>query len=200
MYTEEQAKGFIQSLNSMAKELGVEKLADYVLADLRFTTGSGSSKRGKHHYGDYGLLVHTYEVVDACMTLAEDVFYQYDIDKQVLFLSALYHDYGKAKGYSKGKYGEWDYNDVNIKLHHIPNSFLHWNESLTKYQEARKESDWEDFESIRDSVSHAILAHHGRKEWSSPVTPKTREAWLLHLADGMSARLNDCLNYQRENK
>jgi 23S rRNA maturation-related 3'-5' exoribonuclease YhaM len=38
-----------------------------------------------------------------------------------------------------------------------------------------------------DSVSHCILSHHGRKEWGSPVEPKTPEAWILHAADMLSA-------------
>jgi 3'-5' exoribonuclease len=33
-----------------------------------------------------------------------------------------------------------------------------------------------------------MLAHHGRKEWGSPVEPATNEAWILHAADMMSSR------------
>lgn len=40
-----------------------------------------------------------------------------------------------------------------------------------------------------DALLHAILAHHGRKEWGAPVEPATLEAWLVHLADLAEARL-----------
>ena len=33
---------------------------------------------------------------------------------------------------------------------------------------------------------------HGQREWGSPVMPKSRVAWLLHLSDGISARMADC--------
>ena len=35
-------------------------------------------------------------------------------------------------------------------------------------------------------------AHHGIRAWGSPVSPNTQLAWLLHLSDNLSARLNDC--------
>jgi 23S rRNA maturation-related 3'-5' exoribonuclease YhaM len=43
-----------------------------------------------------------------------------------------------------------------------------------------------------DEVTHAILSHHGQREWGSPVRPATKLAWILHTCDMMSARVNDC--------
>ena len=40
-----------------------------------------------------------------------------------------------------------------------------------------------------DHLTHALLAHHGRKEWGAPVEPQTVEAWLVHLADLAEAQL-----------
>jgi 3'-5' exoribonuclease len=40
-----------------------------------------------------------------------------------------------------------------------------------------------------DALLHAMLAHHGRKEWGAPVEPQTVEAWLVHLADLAESRL-----------
>lgn len=42
-----------------------------------------------------------------------------------------------------------------------------------------------------DAVTHCILAHHGRKEWGSPVEPQTLEALVLHQADMLSAKFGD---------
>ena len=39
-----------------------------------------------------------------------------------------------------------------------------------------------------NQVGHCILAHHGHKEWGSPVEPITTEARILHFADDLSAR------------
>lgn len=41
-----------------------------------------------------------------------------------------------------------------------------------------------------ERLTHAILAHHGRKEWGAPVEPHTAEAWLVHLADYAESHLD----------
>jgi 3'-5' exoribonuclease len=40
-----------------------------------------------------------------------------------------------------------------------------------------------------DQLTHAVLAHHGRREWQAPVEPQTAEAWVVHLADLVESRL-----------
>ena len=52
------------------------------------------------------------------------------------------------------------------------------------------------FTDEHDEVLHAILSHHGRREYGSPVSPSTRIAWLLHLCDSISARMFDCNIFQ----
>jgi len=39
------------------------------------------------------------------------------------------------------------------------------------------------------SLLHAMLAHHGSRDWGAPVEPQSVEAWLVHLADLAEARL-----------
>jgi 23S rRNA maturation-related 3'-5' exoribonuclease YhaM len=67
-------------------------------------------------------------------------------------------------------------------IHHISRSGLVW-------CQAAQNAGWN--QPDIDEVWHCILSHHGMKEWGSPVAPQTRMAWLLHLADGLSARLDD---------
>lgn len=40
-----------------------------------------------------------------------------------------------------------------------------------------------------DALMHALLAHHGRKEWGSPIEPHSVEAWLVHAADLVESQL-----------
>jgi 23S rRNA maturation-related 3'-5' exoribonuclease YhaM len=47
------------------------------------------------------------------------------------------------------------------------------------------------------NITHNILSHHGMREWGSPVAPATKEAWILHLCDNMSARLDDCNKHDK---
>ena len=39
-------------------------------------------------------------------------------------------------------------------------------------------------------LRHIVLAHHGRKEWGSPVEPMMPEALLVHHADDLDAKLD----------
>ena len=78
---------------------------------------------------------------------------------------------------------EWENSDHRRLIHHISRSSIIWNEACKK-----SEHIWKRF---ADPVTHAILAHHGGRSMGSPVAPKSREAWILHLCDGISARVYD---------
>jgi 3'-5' exoribonuclease len=39
-------------------------------------------------------------------------------------------------------------------------------------------------------LEHAILAHHGRREFGSPVLPQTMEALLVSFIDELDAKMN----------
>jgi 3'-5' exoribonuclease len=39
-------------------------------------------------------------------------------------------------------------------------------------------------------LRHLILSHHGEFEYGSPKRPKTKEAFVLHFADNLDAKLN----------
>lgn len=182
---------YLNKLKDHASNIGVSDLANVVLSDPRFSFWSGSSKKVQHHYGQGGLLRHTYEVVELCL-ITRLRFYK-TVDLKTLFLAALFHDYGKV----------WDYNcgvafeqyimleEVfsckkslhNRKIHHISRSVIEWTRAVDRI--GAKGFD-------PDEVTHAILAHHGQREFGSPVAPYTQVAWLLHFCDGISARMDDC--------
>jgi 3'-5' exoribonuclease len=52
---------------------------------------------------------------------------------------------------------------------------------------------WKDLvpasEDVRLHLLHLIGAHHGEREFGSPVSPKTPEAMALHYIDNLDARL-----------
>lgn len=170
-------------LHHVAQTLGCETLASKVLDDTRFPTWSGSHHEKAHHYGDGGLLTHTFEVVTLALNTASLYKDVHTIDEKQLFLSALYHDYGKIWDYDRADGGKWTQNSHRRKIHHISRSNVEW----VRWAMAIGVSD-----ELIDAVSHNILSHHGGRECGSPMSPLTREAWILHLADSMSARIDDC--------
>lgn len=168
-------------LQEWSEALGVSFISSRVLNDIRFQKWSGSEYRDgkkRHHYGEYGLVQHTAEVVRLCMNMTQ-VYPK--LDKTILFLAALFHDIGKTYDYIPREDG-WKATDHKKLFHHITRSVLIWEETATKAGLSK----------IKDAVTHAILAHHGLREWGSPVAPQTPEAWVLHLCDSMSARLDEC--------
>ena len=42
---------------------------------------------------------------------------------------------------------------------------------------------------LESIIKHCILAHHGEFEYGSPELPKTIEAFILHCADNMDAKV-----------
>ena len=181
-----------------AKILRVYDIASVVIDDPRFELWSGSSKEHQHHYGKGGLVQHTCEVVDLCFANISAL--QLNLDPVEVYLSALYHDCGKMWDYEphhvdisdprghdtsyEVDYNSWHGNEHKRLIHHISRSALVWNSACIQH-------GGKYYNLYADRVTHNILSHHGHREWGSPVMPKTQAAWLLHLCDGISARMND---------
>jgi putative nucleotidyltransferase with HDIG domain len=195
------SKDVIESKNYLiakAQEFGQPcfLLASLILHNPDFSLWSGSSKPEQHHYGDGGLIIHTAEVVRLCLEVNQSM--NAKVNDELLYLAALYHDVGKMWDYeqdivydmldSANKFGMnvgkstggWSSTEHKYKIHHISRSALVWNLNAQNYYSS----------SQIDVVTHAILAHHGFREWGSPVEPRSKMAWILHLCDNLSARLD----------
>lgn len=186
-----------EQLIRRAEILDIYDIASIVIADPRFELWSGSSKPHQHHYGKGGLIQHTCEVVDLCFANIAEL--QLNLDPKEVYLSALFHDCGKMWDYTpvckdlsdpRGNehnyvtdYSQWTSTSHKRLIHHISRSALVWNAACAQHSFK--------YGRYADSVTHNILSHHGCREWGSPVMPKTKAAWLLHLCDGISARMND---------
>ena len=171
----------MDTLRRMASGHRVSKIANEVLSDPRFAIWGGSSGEGAHHNYHGGLAEHTMEV--AQLADANARLLRVDVNHQELFLAALFHDVGKMWDYEYNEVsGKWQGTKHKRIIHHISRSGVEWVKAVEKTNSFRESSD---------NVLHAILAHHGRREWGSPVAPLSRVAWLVHLADQLSARMND---------
>lgn len=166
-------------------------LANVVLHDDDFYKWSGSCHKGQHHYGTGQLAQHTLEVLQIMFAVHDTL--PYELDKDVMFLSAIYHDIGKTYDYGRRtsldvetfskKETTWYGTDHKRNIHHISRSAMIFHHEATLLG-----LDWK----LMDKILHCILSHHTRREYGSPVAPNSREAWLLTLSDNMSARMYDC--------
>ena len=191
---------YLQDLKNSCKCWGISEYTDPVLTDPKFEYWSGSGSSIHHHYGDGGLCKHTYEVY----SLSKNIVSSYDmyggkpvIDIYELFISIIWHDYGKIWDYQRKNDGTWGKFDNHARqIHHISRSALEFSKHVEKLKSVDRLHKYIN----TDNILHNILSHHGMREWGSPVAPATREAWILHLADNLSARLDDCDKHDRIKK
>jgi 3'-5' exoribonuclease len=158
-----------------------------VLGDTLFRTCYGSA--GKHHAYEGGLAVHVSEVVRGCLAMAEAYP---EADKEVLIVSAIYHDFTKIYEYDVTKPGTGTYSDgepvkyaktqFSKYIRHVAGSYGEFLRNIDELDFPYSEAIMEKFMKIE----HCILAHHGRREWGSPVEPQILEAQILHFADMLS--------------
>ena len=179
-------------LAARSAEVGMDCVCSRVLEDRLWCEAPASA--GTHHCRESGLLEHTDEVVELAWSAANAADQQLgpDCDRRVLVVAGIYHDLLKTRDYhwevkpdGRIAVGHKPYHNL---IHHISGSYAEFMRVCSQLtpaqlglQSYKQKRHWE------DAVGHAILAHHGRLEWHSPVTPQTKEAIILHHADSLSA-------------
>jgi 3'-5' exoribonuclease len=156
----------------------------YHNADVADAIMTCSAARHLHHSYLGGLLEHTVSVAQICVFLSGR--YKH-INRDLLIASALLHDI--AKIYELSAFPANEYTDDGQLLGHLVMGALLVSETADKIP---------DFpHTLKSLLMHSILAHHGEYEFGSPKLPYTIEAYVLHLADNMDAKikmLEDTLN------
>lgn len=154
-------------------------LCKNVLGDKRIRDALLSAPGAKaiHHAYAGGLLEHTLGIMRICKALAE--LYP-GVDKEILLVAALLHDLGKAFELSHGMSRE--YTDEGRLIGHILMGLEEVEPFLRKAKDLPKE--------LVMHLKHLIISHHGELEFGSPRRPKTVEAFILHYADNLDAKIN----------
>lgn len=132
--------------------------------------------KGMHHAYAGGLLEHTLSVASLCMRIADNYP---QLDRQALFAGAVCHDLGKIWELSQGL--AIDYTTTGRLIGHI-------NLLVDKLKPFIKKSGLEPH--LAEHLEHLVLSHHGTHEFGSPRLPSSAEAFVLHYADNIDAKLN----------
>jgi len=131
---------------------------------------------GRHHAYIGGLLEHTIAVATICESLAASYG---RVDHDLLLAAALLHDVGKTEELSFDT--GFDYTDAGRLVGHV----VLGERIVSRAIEGLSRSLPDD---IALRLRHAILAHHGEREWGAPCQPCSLEALLLHHADNVDAQ------------
>lgn len=131
-----------------------------------------------HHAYAGGLLEHMFSVAGLCLKLSD---HYPELDRQTLFVAALFHDIGKLDELSGGIAN--DYTDEGKMLGHIVQGIL----MLKPFLDKAKVDPV-----LALHFEHLILSHHGEPEFGAPRVPLSPEAFCLHYADNMDAKLAQC--------
>ena len=171
----ESARSLIESIeDSHLSQLG-KLIFDNPQFIQEFTSSPGGMKW--HHPYIGGLLEHSVGVAEICDFTAQK---HPELNRDLLVLTALIHDVGKIKEYSATT--TIDYTDEGRLEGHIVIG-----ERFVRNMCDRVEG----FPSnLRMLLSHLMLSHQGRKEFSSPVEPMIPEGFVLYYADEMDSKLN----------
>lgn len=169
--------------------IGSEKLRAAcmtVIDDDRFFVSPAAAK--KHQAWDGGLAQHTREVMEIALAMADAECLQASTSTDVIVAGVLWHDYGKIWDYKRNPNVEspyapagepkWVYDRHRWTVRHLSRSYAEFLRAAEAAGCATNEIE---------EVSHCILAHHGRNEWGSPVTPLSLEASIIHYADCIDA-------------
>ncbi|MFI3229983.1 MAG: HD domain-containing protein [bacterium] len=148
---------------------------------------SHSAAKTMHHNYLGGLIEHTISVAQICDFLAS----QYDyINRDLLITSAFLHDIGKI--YELSPFPENDYTDDGNLLGHIVMGVEFINSEASKIDGFPHK--------LLSLLKHSILSHHGIYEYGSPKRPKIMEAFLLHHADSIDAKIKIYHDVIKDNK
>ena len=157
-----------------------KKFMRSVLSDKRIRAQllKAPAAKSVHHAYAGGLLEHMLSVAELCMLMAG---HYPELDRQVLLAAALLHDIGKID--EMGGMLVTEYTDEGRLLGHIVQGLVMLEPYLRK---AGLEPE------LVMHFKHLIASHHGEPEFGAAREPATPEAFVLHYADNIDAKLVQC--------
>ena len=128
-----------------------------------------------HHAYQGGLLNHTHQMLHMLEGLYPCLPYQIKVERCILAI--LFHDYGKVYEYNRQ-------GDTQSDMYLLGHIYI----GAHKLQNVLEQHSVEPDEVKR--IVHCVLAHHGQREYGSPVLPCIQEAAIVTYLDNISAKVD----------
>jgi len=139
-----------------------------------------------HHSYTAGLLEHVWSMTRVAGFLADHYAKYYNelnppLNKGVIVAATILHDIGKLR--------ELDYHPVETKYTKEGQLIGHVLIGRDLVRDAARKIDDFPVETLL-LLEHAILSHHGKREFGAPIIPLTLEALLVSYVDDLDAKMN----------
>ena len=155
------------------------RLCEAILADPELMTRFKLAPAAKsmHHAYIGGLLEHTLSVI----TLVYRICNHYpDLDRDLLIAGAFLHDIGKISEFVYDTH--IDYSDAGRLVGHMVLGTQIVEDKIRTIEGFPEETSL--------LIKHLILSHHGEAQFGAVRLPASKEAFALHMADDLDAKMN----------
>ena len=146
---------------------------EQLLSDFPYYFDCPGAKRFHHAYR-HGLLEHSVQIIELCFGMVSTFDDGIKVDKDLIIVGSILHDVGKINCYQFVE-GSIDTLPIIAEHDHIVNGIKIASQYIKTTQ--------------LDQLIHIIASHHKEKNYGSPITPITNEAWLINTADDLSSKI-----------
>ena len=169
----------LNNLAAQVKNPYLKSLLRSFFTDSDFVEQMKQSPAAKamHHAYLGGLLEHTVSVTRLLGRICD---HYPRLDRDLLVAGAILHDIGKVDEFSY--HLQLDYTDAGRLLGHVVLGVQRVQEKIKKIKGFPPD--------LSLAIQHLIISHHGEYEFGSPKRPKILEAFALHYADDLDAKIN----------
>lgn len=139
-----------------------------------------------HHSYNGGLLEHVWSMTRVAVFLSDHYAKYYNtlnppLNKSIIVAAAVLHDIGKLK--------ELEYHPVESRYTKEGSLIGHVLMGRDMVRDAARKVPEFPEETLL-LLEHAILSHHGKREFGAPVVPQTIEALIVSYIDDLDAKVN----------
>ncbi|MCE5335565.1 MAG: HD domain-containing protein [Desulfobacteraceae bacterium] len=167
-------KALNQISDGFLRRLCLDMIGDAGIA-ARFRRAPAA--KSMHHAYLGGLLEHTFSVIG----LAYRICAHYpDLDRDLLTAGAFLHDIGKIEEFVYDV--SIEYSDAGRLVGHMVLGVQMIEEKIRGIEGFPQETAM--------LLKHLVLSHHGEAQFGAVKLPASREAFALHLADDLDAKMN----------
>lgn len=186
------AEALLEQLTSVVSGIrrrSLSRLMKHFFADKELTERFKLAPAAKsmHHAYLGGLLEHTVSVARLVCRISE---HYPELDRDLLVIGAILHDVGKVEEFVYDMC--IDYSHTGRLLGHMVLGAEILDEKIRTLRNFPLE------EALL--LKHLILSHHGEAEFGAVKLPMTREAFVLHFADDLDAKMNSLTRILTEGK